>query len=75
MHNIWERHLELQGRLRQNQLMHFDNREQKDNLIYDTGSQICWASLAEMYLQEADYPPLPEQNALTQYLASRQGVG
>jgi hypothetical protein len=46
---IWARHLELQGRLRQDQLLHFDNREQKDKLRYD--SQRCWASLAEMYLQ------------------------
>jgi hypothetical protein len=43
MDKIWARHLELQGRLQQNQIMHFDNREQRDNLRYD--SQRCWASL------------------------------
>jgi hypothetical protein len=73
MEKIWARHLEVQGRLRQNHQMHFDNREQKDNLIYD--SQRCWASLAEMYLQEAESPPLAEQNALAQYLVSIQGFG
>jgi hypothetical protein len=73
MDKIWARYLELQGRLRQHQLIHFDNREQKDNLRYD--SQRCWASLAEMYLQEADSLPLAEQNELAQYLVARQGVG
>jgi hypothetical protein len=72
MDKIWARHLELQGRLRQNQLMHFDERQQKDNLKYD--SQKVWASLGEMYLQEAEPPPLAEQNAWAQYLVSRQGV-
>jgi hypothetical protein len=62
MEKIWAMHLKLQGRLRQNQLMHFDNREHKDNLIYD--SHKCWASLAEMYLQEEESPSLEEQNAL-----------
>jgi hypothetical protein len=64
MDKIWARHIELQGRLRQNQLMHFDNREQKDNIRCD--SQRCWSSLAEMYLQEAESPPLAEQNTLAQ---------
>jgi hypothetical protein len=71
MDKIWARHLELQGRLLQNQLIHFDNREQKDILRYD--SQIYWASLAEMYLQEAESPPQEDHHALAQYLASRQG--
>jgi hypothetical protein len=39
MEKIWERHLELQGRLWQDQTTDFDHREMVDNLIYD--SQRC----------------------------------
>jgi hypothetical protein len=70
---IWERHLELQGRLRRDQTLHFYHRETINNLIYDT--QRCWASLSEIYIHEAECPPLMEQNALAKYLASRLGVG
>jgi hypothetical protein len=73
MDKIWTRHLELQGRLRQNQIMYFEKREHKDSPRYD--SQRCWALLVEMYLQEAESPSLAEHNALAQYLVSRYGVG
>jgi hypothetical protein len=73
MEKIWEHHLELQGQLWQDQTTHFDHRETIYNLIYD--SQRCWASLAEMYLHEAECPPMAEQNAFAQYVASILGVG
>jgi hypothetical protein len=55
MDNMWARHIELKGRMRQNQLSHFGNPELQDNLRYD--SKRCWATLAVIYLQEAECPP------------------
>jgi hypothetical protein len=71
--NIRAMHSDSQGRLLEFQRTHINERDKTNNFRYD--SQRCLASLAEMYLKEAECPPLPEQNALARYLEARSGVG
>jgi hypothetical protein len=73
MDKIWVRHSDSQVHLHEFQLTHFYDRDIIDNLRYN--SQQCWASLAEVYLNEAELPPLAEQNALARYLEARYGIG
>jgi hypothetical protein len=51
MTTTWERHQELQGRLKTFQHQHFDDHEQIKNLHYD--SKQCWLVLAKLFLDES----------------------
>jgi hypothetical protein len=52
MTNTWERHQELQGRLKTFQHQHFDDHDQIDNLHYD--SKKCGIVLAKLFLDESE---------------------
>jgi hypothetical protein len=52
MNDTWERHQELQGRLKTFQHQHFDDHEQIENLHCE--SKQCWIGLAKLFLDESE---------------------
>jgi hypothetical protein len=52
MSNTWERHKELQRRLKKFQHQHFDDHDQIANLHYD--SKQCWIGLTKLFLDKSE---------------------
>jgi hypothetical protein len=70
---IWEKHTGIIDRLHNFQSKHFENRQQKGNLNYE--SKRCWVNLAEQYINEESSPIRSEIYTLSKLLGARNGVG
>jgi hypothetical protein len=73
MNNTWERHQELQGRLKTFQQQHFDDHDKIENLHYD--SKQFWIGLAKLFLDESESVIPVENIPLTAFLTRRAGIG
>jgi hypothetical protein len=73
MNDTWERHQELQGRLKTFQHQYFDDHEQIENLHYD--SKQCWIGLAKLFLDESESVTPVENIPLAAFLTRLAGIG
>jgi hypothetical protein len=73
MTDTWERHQELQGRLKTFQHQHFEDHVQIENIHYD--SKQCWIGLAKLFLDESESVTLVENIPLIAFLTRRAGIG
>jgi hypothetical protein len=69
MTNTWERHQELQGKIKIFQQQHFDDHDQIENLHYD--SKQCWIGLAKLFLHESESVIPVENIPLAAFLTRR----
>jgi hypothetical protein len=67
------RHNDLRSKLHEVQKGHTERREHIQTLQHN--SQKCWASLAKLYLDEAENRIETDTHLLDQYLQGRVGVG
>jgi hypothetical protein len=73
MTSTWERHQELQGRLKTFKQQHFDDHNQIENLHYD--SKKCWIGHAKLLLDESESVIPVENIPLAAFLTRRAGIG
>jgi hypothetical protein len=73
MTNMWERHQEIQGKLKTFQHQHFEDQAQIENLHYD--SKQCWIRLSKLFLDESESVTPVENIMLAAFLTRRLGIG
>jgi hypothetical protein len=73
MINTWERHQELEGRLKTFQHHNLNDHEQIENLHYD--SKQCWIGLAKLFLDESESVTPVKNTPLAGFLRIRAGIG
>jgi hypothetical protein len=73
MEKLWARHIELLPKLRDFKKKHFDRRQRIVNLRYE--SKKCWATLAKLYLEDAENNRDSGHSESDQTAGWRTGVG
>jgi hypothetical protein len=73
MEKLWARHIELLPKLWDFQKQHFDRRQPIVDLRYE--SKKCWATLAKLYLDEAESNRHGSLSNIDQTNGLRTGVG
>jgi hypothetical protein len=73
MEKLWARHIELLPKLWDFQKQHFDRRQRIVDLRYE--SKKCWATLAKLYLDEAESNRHGSLSNIDQTNVLRTGVG
>jgi hypothetical protein len=73
MEKLWARHTELLPKLRDFQKQHFDRRQHIADLRYK--SKKCWATLAKLYLDDAETNRSGISSNIERNIGWRTGVG
>jgi hypothetical protein len=73
MEELWARHIELLSKLWDFQKQHFDRRQRIVELLYK--SKKCWATLAKLYLDDAENNRHGSNIEIYQTNGWRTGVG
>jgi enoyl reductase-like protein len=73
MEKVWTRHTELLPKLWDFQKQHFDRRQRIADLRYE--SKKCWATLAKLYLDDAENNRSGSHSEIEQTNGWRTGAG